>query len=143
MKEKQLKQLYQLYIQAFAKQDIQAVKQCYLMPCTLNTPDRVVLLNNDEVFDKEFNDIFSLLNSENISGFKTSNASFDIISEHVVVVAIDWQFINDANNLFTEFTAIYHLTKTIDGFKIINVVSQDISQSINLSHPLIIDMESE
>ncbi len=122
---------------------MQAVRSCYLLPCTLSTPDKVVLLNDEMSFKNEFLQIFSLLKSENISAFKVSNASFDEIAENLVVAAIDWQFLDQANNLFTEFTAIYHLTKVAKNFKIINIISQDISQSIELSQSLSIDQEKK
>ena len=133
--------LYQRYIQAFAQLDIEAVKQCYLMPCTLSTPDKVVLLDSDDKFNQEFTQIFKLISAENITAFKTSNASYDVITPSVIVAAIDWQFLTNANNVFTEFTAIYHLTKQGDDIKIINVISQDVSQSITLRHPLNIQWE--
>ncbi len=136
-----LASLYQRYIQAFAQLDIDAVKQCYLMPCTLNTPDKVVLLDSDDKFNQEFAQIFAVIQAENIVGFKTSNASYDVVSPSVIVAAIDWQFLTSANTLFTEFTAIYHLTKQGDDIKIINVISQDVSQSITLRHPLNIQWE--
>lgn len=138
-----LSTLFAGYIRAFSTMDMQAVRLCYVLPCTLNTPDKLVLLSNEENFTQEFQQIFSLIRNENISAFKVSNASFDEIAENLVVAAIDWQFLDQANNLFTEFTAIYHLTKVAENFKIINVISQDISQSIELSQSLNIDQETK
>lgn len=138
-----LAQLYRHYIESFSRLDISAVKQCYVLPCTLSTPDKVVLLDNEETFEKEFSDIFNVLKQEDINGFKTSNASFSQINENLVVVSIDWQFLQGANNLFTEFTAIYHLTKLNDEFKIANVISQDISQAISLEYSLTINVENK
>jgi hypothetical protein len=137
----ELSTLFANYIHAFSMMNMQAVRDCYLLPCTLNTPDKVVLLNGEQCFQDEFKQIFDLLASENIVAFKVSNATFDEVTENTTVAAVDWQFLDNANNLFTEFTAIYHLTKSNTNFKIINVVSQDISQSITLSQPLIIEQE--
>jgi len=137
----QLSNLYKNYIQAFSALNMEAVSHCYQLPCILSTPDKVVLLNNHDEFVTEFNNIFELVRSENIVAFKTSNASFDIINEGLLVVAIDWRFFDDANNLFTEFTAIYHLTSIDENYKIVNVISQDVSQSIALKYPLTITLE--
>ena len=137
----QLEILFRDYIAAFAQLDIDKVSQCYLMPCMLSTPDKVVLLNSNETFVKEFSQIFNLLKQEEISTFVARAASYDQISESTAVVCIEWQFMTEPNNLFTEFTAIYHLTKSGDKFKIISVVSQDISQSISLSQPLHLNQE--
>jgi len=135
-------QLYRQYIESFSRLDINAVKQCYVLPCTLSTPDKVVLLDNESTFEQEFSDIFNMLKQENITGFKTSNASFSQINDNLVVVNVDWQFLQQANNLFTEFTAIYHLTKCNDEFKIATVISQDINQAISLEHSLTINVEN-
>lgn len=142
MIETQLKAFYQTYIRAFAQLDISLVKQCYQLPATLTTPERVVLLADDAIFEQEFAAIFATLASNNISGFKTSNASYSLISNELVLANIDWQFIDKANNLFAEFSAIYHLTFSAGSFKIINVNSVDTRQSLSLINPLVISTEN-
>ena len=93
-----------------------------------------MLLANEQVFANEFGNIFEMISAQQITGFKTSNASFDMMTEGLILVSIDWRFYTQANNLFTEFTAIYHLTIIDGNYKIINVMSQDTSQALSLTH---------
>ena len=139
--EKSLSGFYLQYIEAFAKLSIEQVQMCYQLPSTLSTPEKVVLLANENVFAQEFTKIFDMIAQEKVTGFKTSNASFDIISDNLLLVAMDWRFYTQANNLFTEFTAIYHLTIIDGNYKIINVMSQDTSQAITLTNAFTITLE--
>lgn len=142
MKEQQLKRLYHDYLKAFAQADLTLVQSCYQLPCVLSTPEKVVLLNSSNEFDKEFNAIFAMLKDNKISAFKANNACYQLVDEHLALVAIDWQFFDDANNLFTEFSAIYHLSYQQNHFKIVNVISHD-TRNLSLTHPLNLSNEEK
>ena len=133
MIEKQLSLFFNQYLQAFAQLSIPQVRTCYQLPCTLSSPDNVILLADENSFTNEFSNIYTMLKTEHINGFKASNMMFDKINEQTYVVSIDWQFLTETNNLFAEFKAIYHLTFEQQRFKIFNVISQDIGQKISLS----------
>ena len=57
--------LFNQYINAFSAYDIEQVRACYHLPCTLHTPDKVVLIENDADFDQEFSSIFNGLKAAN------------------------------------------------------------------------------
>lgn len=135
MIEKHLSLFFKHYIKAFASLSISDARDCYQLPCTLSTPEKIILLANEQTFEREFEQIFTMLKAESISGFKASNASFEKINDETFIVAIDWQFLTGANNLFTEFKAIYHLTFQQQQFRIFNVISQDIAQNFTLTQP--------
>ena len=135
-KTRQLKQFYQDYIQAFATASIPAVTKCYQLPCVLSTPDKVILLNNVDAFEQEFSAIFSLLAEHKITAFKASNGSYQEVNDTLTIVKLDWRFYDDANNLFSEFSAIYHLSYVQEVFRIINVISHDSCQIADLTHAL-------
>ena len=134
--EQQLIKLYLDYIQAFSRYDIEATTKCYQLPCVMSTPEKVIVLSDTQAFIKEFDAIFTMLRDNNIDGFKASNASYQQIDGNTFIVKIDWQFFENANNLFTEFSAIYHLSYQQEVFKIINVISHDMCQVAELEHPL-------
>lgn len=141
IKEQQLKLHFLNYIQAFAQQSIEQVSQCYQLPCVLSTPEKVVVLANEQSLSKEFNGIFSMLKENAIAAFKANNASYENIDENLVLVKIDWQFFDNANNLFTEFSAIYHLSYQENQFKIVNVISHDMCDLSSLANPLTLNEE--
>jgi len=143
LKENELIKLYQSYIQAFARYDIKWVRECYQLPCVLSTPEKVLLLSDEVNFCKEFDAIFTMLKSHNISGFKANNASFQHIDDSLTLVKIDWQFFDGANNLFTEFSAIYHLSYQSQTYKIVNVISHDMCHVGPLEQSLKISIEED
>ena len=69
MINQQLDNLFQEYIAAFKQYDLSAVQNCYQLPCTLHTPDKIAYLADNTSFKQEFGDIFTVLqhaNTENI-----------------------------------------------------------------------------
>ncbi|MFD2166421.1 hypothetical protein ACFSJY_09080 [Thalassotalea euphylliae] len=133
--------LFSQYIKAFAQCSMAGVKSCYQIPCVMSTPEKLLLLNNEKSFEQEFEQIFSMVRSAKLTAFKVSAASFEEINENTALVAIDWEFIDSTNNVFAQFTAIYHLTNSPSGFKIFNVISHDVPQGNSLNNPLKITME--
>lgn len=131
-----LKSFFEQYIKAVAHYDLLLVRQCYLLPCTLNTPESVVLLADEHIFIDTFEKIFSQLKNADITGFKVSNISYQHIKHDLLLVNIDWQFIQRDNTLFTAFSAIYHIVLHNDEYKIVNVISQELSQGLVLENLL-------
>ena len=130
-----IEELFQHYIVAFQQQEMSAVKQCYQLPCTLHTPDKAVLITNDKTFTEEFLDIFTVLSHAKISHFLPLKSSFSQLKDDVILACVDWQFIGPNEEVFTDFSAFYHLVLTTGQWRIFNVVSQELSQSIDLETP--------
>ena len=138
MLKQQIERLFSAYLAAFNKANIGAMRNCYALPCTLSTPDELKLIDNDSGFEQAFIDIFQQLQSAQVTKIKASKASFTELNNSLVSAVVDWQFYNNNQQLFTEFTALYQIAK-IDGcWAIINVVSHDIGQSVKLSNSFII-----
>tara|TARA_R110000782_G_C14816971_1_gene413349 strand:- start:6794 stop:6991 length:198 start_codon:yes stop_codon:yes gene_type:complete len=55
------------------------------------------------------------------------------LSESLILACIDWQFIDTKGDVFTDFSAFYHLALNNEQWQIFNVVSQELSQSIALN----------
>lgn len=142
-KAQQLTRFYQDYIQAFAIANVSAVADCYQLPCVLSTPEKLLLLDSEESFREEFNGIFAMLSEHNITGFKASNASYQHINNALTLVKIDWRFYDQDNQLFSEFTAIYHLSYRQEIYRIVNVISHDMCQIADLSHELTLTSATE
>lgn len=122
------------YITAFKTYDLVKVAACYHLPCTLHTPDKVVLLTEIKGCNQEFSDIFTQLQQAKTSDIMAKKASYSIITNDLMLVCIAWDFMDDQGEVFADFCAIYHLTQINDELKIINVVSHDLSNSIELAH---------
>jgi hypothetical protein len=133
MYQKAIEQLFQRYIMAFHQQNMTATQQCYQLPCTLHTPDKVVFIDSDKVFEREFLDIFTVLSHAKINRFIALKASFSELSENLILACVDWQFIGHKDEVFTDFSAFYHLALSEGQWRIFNVVSQELSQSVNLN----------
>lgn len=133
MLKQQIERLFDTYLQAFHHTDIESVRACYVLPCTLSTPDELKLVVDTEQFNQAFTDIFAQLEAASVTKIRASKASFNQLSDIVVSAAVEWQFYDDSEALFTEFTALYQLIKINSDWAIINVISHDISQSIAFS----------
>jgi len=128
-----LQQLFKHYQNAFLHYDIDAVSSCYHLPCTLNTPDKLVLLSSPSDCQQEFGAIFTQLKEANIRDILAKKASFEQMGEQLYLVCIDWDFIDGQGQAFADFTAIYHVLDTGDALKIVNVVSHELESSLTLS----------
>lgn len=136
MLAKQLQNLFAQYHQAFKAQNIGKTIACYHFPCTLITPDRLVLLSNIKQAEQEFTQIFAGINRVNITSFKALEASYESINENIIAVNVHWQFFDKNNEIIADFYALYHILKNEQQFKIFQVISHEVESSINLSFPL-------
>ena len=139
--EQQLINLFEKYINAFIEYNIDEAQVCYYLPCTLHTPEQVVYIADSNSFKREFSDIFLTLQQADITDIRVINATYNEVSDNMVLVCIDWQFFTVDKNtqqaqIFTDFTAFYHLGYFAQQWQIFNVVSQELSQSVQLPHPL-------
>jgi ketosteroid isomerase-like protein len=132
----QLKKLFSDYQQAFKVQDIAAVLDCYQLPCTLVTPDRLVLLATIAEAEQEFAQIFSGINELAIQTFTATKASFGNINDNIIAVNIHWQFFAENETVIADFSALYHIVKNEQQFKIFQVISHENEPSITLPWPL-------
>ncbi|PKI16874.1 hypothetical protein [Colwellia sp. 12G3] len=131
-----LQQLFQRYQNAFLQYDLEEVSRCYHLPCTLNTPDKIVLLSSQSDCDKEFSTILTQLKEAKTSNIIAKKASFEQVSKQLYLVCIDWDFIDGQGQVFADFTAIYHVLDHEGTFKIINVISHELDNSLTLTEPL-------
>ncbi|WP_085296808.1 hypothetical protein [Cognaticolwellia mytili] len=138
--QQELEQLFQRYLKAFHQQNMVQTQQCYQLPCTLHTPDKVVLIEDDSAFEREFLDIFTVLSHADITQFVALKASFSELSENLLLACVDWQFIGPNDEVFTDFSAFYHIAFNDGQWKIFNVVSQELSQSVQLNTPFNISL---
>jgi len=136
MSQIKLQQLFKQYQDAFLQYDLDGVSSCYHLPCTLNTPDKVVLLSSVADCLTEFGAIFTQLKEAHTNDVIAKKASFEQMSEQLYLVCIDWDFIDGQGLVFADFVAIYHVLDTGDALKIVNVVSHDLESSLTLSESL-------
>lgn len=130
-----IEQLFQRYLTAFHQQNMADTRKFYQLPCTLHTPDKVVLIDSDKSFEREFLDVFTVLSHAKITRFVALKASFSVLSENLILACVDWQFIGPEGEVFTDFSAFYHLALNEGQWQIFNVVSQELNQSKALNNP--------
>ncbi len=138
MQTKKIAELFKAYLSAFKNYDLDKVVACYHLPCTLNTPDKVVLLKDIKTCQQEFSDIFTQLEQAKTSDIIAEKASYSLLSENLFFACIDWTFIDGQGEIFADFCAIYHLTLINNELKIINVISHDLSNSLTLDYPFVL-----
>jgi hypothetical protein len=136
MTASKLQNLFTQYQKAFLAYDIKGVMDCYHLPCTLNTPDKIVLLSNESDCHSEFSEIFTQLKSVKTSNVLAKKASYEQISEQLYLVCIDWDFVDGQGNVFADFAAVYHVLDVAGRLKIINVISHTLESSLTLVKPL-------
>lgn len=128
--------LFQQYIDAFQAYDYNGIRDCYHLPCVLHTPEKIAYLSDEQVFKQEVSEILLLLKNAKIKHLQAINASYDVVSEHSINACIDWEFIDTDGKVFTDFTAFYQIENIKENFKIISVVSHDLSNSVKLNNTL-------
>jgi len=138
MINQQLDNLFKVYISAFKHYDLLAVQQCYQLPCTLHTPDKIAYIVDNVRFKQEFDDIFTVLRHANTQNIIATKATYSLGVGEAIDVCIDWAFIDDKKEVFADFCAFYHLVKIEEQYKIISVVSHDLSNSVTLMNDLAI-----
>ena len=138
MQTKKVISLFINYLSAFKAYDLDKVSACYHLPCTLNTPDKVILLKDTKTLLQEFNDIFIQLKQAKNSNIKADKASYSLLTENLLLACIDWAFFNEQGEIFADFCALYHLAIVENELKIINVVSHDLSNSLTLDVPFML-----
>ena len=131
-----LQNLFKQYQKAFLTYDIDEVISCYHLPCTLNTPDKIILLSNQSDCHNEFNEIFAQLKQAVTRDVVAKKASYVQISKQLYLVCIDWDFIDGQGQVFADFAAVYHVVDIDDTLKIINVISHELESSLTLAKPL-------
>ncbi len=136
MLEQALIKLFKDYISAFEQYNFTAARACYHLPCTLHTPDKIAYLSDSESFDKEFEEIFVVLKHAKTKKIIPTAASFNNSANSSVDICVDWAFIDDNDEIFADFTAFFHVIKIADKFKIVSVVSHDLTNSIELEFSL-------
>ena len=136
MTASKLQNLFKQYQTAFLTYDIEAVISCYHLPCTLNTPDKIVLLLNESDCHDEFSEIFTQLKSVATSNVVAKKSSFMKMSEKLYLVCINWDFLDGQGQVFADFAAIYHVIDIDGTFKIMNVISHELENSLTLTEPL-------
>jgi hypothetical protein len=126
------------YLSAFVHYDLNKAAANYHLPCTLHTPDQIVLVKNIKACQQELTKIFNQLQQEKTSDILIKKASYSLVTEHLLLVSVDWEFLNDKGEIFADFCAIYHLILIDNALKIVNVVSHDLSNSQTLDYPVML-----
>ena len=128
--------LFQDYIAGFSRYNLNAVKDCYHLPCSLHTPDKIAYLVEDKDFEEEFLNIFEVLKQGKIKNIRVTKATFNESINGSIDVCVDWQFVDDKGEIFADFCAFYHVIKLEKKYKISSVVSHELSNSVELSSVL-------
>lgn len=136
-----IEQFFTRLTRAFISSDLNAMRLLHTEKASFSSPDTILLANSDQ----EFNDVFSqgaaLIQQENISGITVSNGQWQQLSDNIVIASLDWRLFDQANNLFTEFRAIYHLTNTNGQFKICSTQSVEMHANLSMAHRFTISQE--
>lgn len=137
VKTQQIETLFDHYLTAFSEYDLDAVVACYHIPCTLHTPDKMVLVNNVDDCRQALNEIFTQLKQANTAKIVARKASYTSINDNLLLACVDWDFIDEQGQVFADFCAYYHIS-IIDSpeqkLSIVNVVSHELSNSLSLTN---------
>jgi len=123
--------------------DLIKVVDCYHLPCTLNTPDKMSLINTKTELESEVKSLFTQLTDECFAQFELSNTSYMKLTDDVIFASIDWAFIDDNHQVFSEFSAFYHLAIKDKKLKIINATSHQINNGQRLLIPFVLTCENQ
>ncbi|MBB6542253.1 hypothetical protein [Thalassotalea piscium] len=139
--EEKLAVFFQGYITCFKDYDIDNLKKYYQLPCTLSTPDKLILVQSTEAFMQEFSEIFMQLKNANTNDFNFSQITYTEVNNALTVVGGQWTFINDQQEVFAAFFACYHILAENNSFKIVNVMSHEVENSVTFAEKLTLSEE--
>jgi hypothetical protein len=134
-----IESFFRRYFVAFCAHDLTAVGTCYHLPCVLTTPEQLLLIDEMTKFEQQFSAIFYQVKHANVVDVKATKASYCQLSTLLVLVCIDWQFIDQQQQVFSHFSAFYTLQIIDEQLKIIQVNSQVLENSLTLTHALSIE----
>ena len=134
MKTEKIQQLFSDYLHHFLEYDLAGLANCYHLPCTLSTPDKLSFVMNQQDLFEEFTGIFEQLKSAQTSHIVANKASYQQMSDTVFLVSIDWDFFDGNQQVFADFTALYHVVDVEGELKIFNVISHELGNSLSLVH---------
>jgi len=137
VKTQQIENLFNQYLTAFSAYDLDAVVACYHIPCTLHTPDKIVLVNSIDECRQELNDIFIQLKQANTAKIVARSASYMSINDDLLLACVDWEFIDKQGQVFADFCAYYHIiivNSAKQELAIVNVVSHELVNSLSLAN---------
>lgn len=133
-----LQSLFKHYVAAFEQFNVAQAMSCYRSPCSLSTPDNLKVLNDEVQLKAEFEDIFSQLKGLGFKKVIAEKASYSKVTDELTLVNVLWQFFDENNQMFTDFTALYHVAGQEDDLSIVNVISHEAQQYT----PLAITLEN-
>lgn len=128
-----LEMLFNKYLSAFITYDLNKTANCYFIPCTLSTPEKVLQIKDKQSFDNEFSAIFDQLKAMDTSEIKVLKASYEQLNEYMIIANVDWQFWAN-NKVYTDFTAFYTIAVEQNKLSIVNVISHELDSSLSLNH---------
>jgi len=137
VKTQQIENLFNQYLTAFSAYDLDAVVACYHTPCTLHTPDKIVLVNSIDDCRQALNDIFTQLKQANTAKIVARSASYMSINDDLLLACVDWDFIDEQGQVFADFCAYYHISivnSAKQELAIVNVVSHELVNSLSLAN---------
>jgi len=134
-------QLFSAYVDAFENFDIESALACYQIPCSLSMPDELKILQDKSELTNEFDDIFTQLKGLGFSRVIAHQASYQAINSDLILAIVHWQFFDQQGQMFTDFTALYHLIRDEESLRITNVISHQATEYTSLSHNLEITRE--
>jgi len=135
----QLQILFKNFIAGFKGYNLEQVGACYHLPCTLNMPDNIILVNNEQDLTNELTLIFTQLQQAKANNITAVKASYQLLTKNIVLVSIDWHFLEESGQLFADFCGVYHIQINGEKLKIINVASHELANSLNLENALTLD----
>ena len=135
----QIQTLFNNFKEGFKTLDLNKISKCYHLPCTLNTPESLCVVNTEFNLNSEIKGIFEQLKNEGFSYVNLSNTSYCILNNEICFVSIDWQFVDKHHDVFSEFSAFYHLMIIDKQLKIFNATSHQINNSQQLTTPFFLN----
>ncbi|WP_448565456.1 hypothetical protein [Thalassotalea ganghwensis] len=138
---KSLTTFVEYYIDNFKCLDIEALSGCYQFPCTLSTPDELMLLTNEKELLAQFSDIRQQVQQADVNCITCSNISFSKVCENITLLGMTWLLQTASGQVLSHFFACYHLVTINEHYRIFNVVSQEAEKAVVLSTAITFDKE--
>jgi hypothetical protein len=136
-----IEQFFNVFIDGFKTNDIKKLQACYHLPCTLNTPEYIDVITNNEQLSIYFQVIFSQLEQEQFSHVNITNTHYTVMANDFILACVDWSFIDNAGIVFSNFSAFYHLSWKNEQLTIMNATSHNSENSQKLAIPFQLEIK--
>ena len=111
------------YAKLFEENNLEEIINCYAVPSTMSTPEKVVIMKSADEVEQQISEILLLTKQSMLKQAKVLDLVIYPYDDNIFIANCRWQMEDAAGQIFAEFGAVYQLVYSKNEFRILNVTS--------------------